>query len=100
MESKQGTALVTGASAGIGAEYARRLAGRGYDLVLVARRAERLRSLAAELEAAHPVRAEVLRADLTQEDDTQQVAQRAAAPDISLLINNAGFGGYGPFAEV
>jgi short-subunit dehydrogenase len=99
MEVRQGTALVTGASAGIGAVYARRLAERGHPLVLVARREERLRALAAELEAAHPVRVEVLKADLSVDGDIQRVAQRAAGEDISLLINNAGIGGYGPFAE-
>ncbi|HEX8437180.1 SDR family NAD(P)-dependent oxidoreductase [Archangium sp.] len=99
MEARQGTALVTGASAGIGAVYARRLAERGHPLVLVARREDRLRALAAELEAAHSVRVEVLKADLSVDGDIQRVAQRAAGEDICLLINNAGIGGYGPFAE-
>jgi short-subunit dehydrogenase len=100
MANTQGTALITGTSAGIGAVYARRLASRGYDVVLVARREERLRNMSAELQAAHGIRAEVLKADLTVEADMQRVAQRAGGEDISLVINNAGIGGYGPFAEV
>jgi short-subunit dehydrogenase len=91
-----GTAIVTGASAGIGAEFARRLAGRGYDLVLVARRADRLEELAAEL----PTRAETLVADLRDAGDVARVAERAAGDDITLVVNNAGINGYGPFAEV
>ncbi|RKG60376.1 SDR family NAD(P)-dependent oxidoreductase [Corallococcus sp. AB011P] len=100
MAGSRGTALVTGTSAGIGAVYARRLAALGYDLVLVARREERLKALAAELTAAHGIRAEVLRADLTVHADLQRVAGRAAGDDLTLLINNAGVGGYGPFAQV
>jgi short-subunit dehydrogenase len=99
MASTQGTALITGTSAGIGAVYARRLAERGYDLVLVARREDRLRSLARDLESAHAIRAETLKADLTVEEDMRRVVQRASGEDITLLINNAGIGGYGPFAE-
>jgi hypothetical protein len=99
MEARHGTALITGASAGIGAVYARRLAERGHPLVLVARREDRLRALASELEAAHGVRVEVLRADLGVDADIQRVAQRAAGEDMGLLINNAGIGGYGPFVE-
>jgi hypothetical protein len=100
MGAQQGTALITGASAGIGAVYARRLAERGYDLVLVARREDRLRGLASELEAAHSIRVEALKADLTVDADLQRVAQRAAGEDLTLLINNAGIGGYGPFEQV
>jgi hypothetical protein len=100
MANTQGTALITGTSAGIGAVYARRLAARGYDLVLVARREERLRAMSAELQAAHGIRAEVLKADLTVDADIHRVASRASGGDVSLVINNAGIGGYGPFAEV
>ncbi|MBF5042363.1 SDR family NAD(P)-dependent oxidoreductase [Aggregicoccus sp. 17bor-14] len=97
--SAQGTAVVTGASAGIGALYARALAARGYDLVLVARREERLRALAAELERAHGIRAEVLVADLGTSAGVLSVAERAGGADVSFVLNNAGIGGYGPFAE-
>jgi short-subunit dehydrogenase len=93
-----GTAVVTGASAGIGEVYARRLAERGYHLVLVARRETRLRALADELGAGH-AGAEALVADLASEADLARVAERVAAEDVTLLVNNAGINGYGPFAE-
>src|SRR3954451_11396536 len=91
-----GTAIVTGASAGIGAVFARRLAAHGGELVLVAPRSDRLEALARTLGA----RAEVLCADVSQADDLRRVAERAAADDVTLLVNNAGINGYGPFAEV
>jgi short-subunit dehydrogenase len=95
-----GTAIVTGASAGIGVEYARRLAGEGSDLVLVARREDRIVALAEELSAAHGVRAEPLAADLGDPDGLARVAERAAADDVAVLVNNAGINGYAPFPEV
>jgi uncharacterized protein len=105
-QSGSGTAVITGASAGIGAEFARRLAQDGYNLVLVARRAERLQSLAQEIlaEAARtsrPVAIEILPADLADPDALKQVESRIAAiPDLALLVNNAGFGTGGKFAGV
>ncbi|WP_424935472.1 MULTISPECIES: SDR family NAD(P)-dependent oxidoreductase [Bacteria] len=88
------TALITGASAGLGAEFARQLAERGADLVLVARSEERLEELAAELRTAHGVRADVLVADLSAERDLVRVARRVgdARKPIDVLVNNAGFG--------
>ncbi|TMD41582.1 MAG: SDR family oxidoreductase [Chloroflexi bacterium] len=94
------TALITGASSGLGASYARRLAEQGYDLVLVARRRDRLESLAADLRAASDVRSEVLVADLVEPDGRAAVQARAGRGDIELLINNAGFPGYRPFVDL
>ncbi|MFI0240589.1 SDR family NAD(P)-dependent oxidoreductase [Streptomyces sp. NPDC016845] len=96
----RGTAIVTGASSGIGQAYARRLAADGHNLVLVARRADRLRALAAELTGTHGgVRVETLGADLSDSEDLDRVVRRAAEDDIDVLVNNAGINGYGPFAE-
>jgi len=87
-------ALITGATAGIGREFARQLAARGTDLVLVARDAARLGEVAGELTAAHGVRVETLAADLAARADVARVAQRleSDADPVDLLVNNAGFG--------
>lgn len=89
-----GTALVTGASAGLGREFAGQLAGRGHDLVLVARDEARLRALADELSARYAVDVEVLAADLSDRAALATVAARVADRDrpVDLLVNNAGFG--------
>lgn len=92
-----GTALVTGASSGIGATYADRLAGKGYDLLLVARDVDRLNALADRLSAQYGIEAEVLVADLGKDSDRRAVESRLRTDDaISLLVNNAGIGPKGP----
>ena len=93
-------ALITGASAGIGATFARTLAARGYDVILTARRRDRLEALAAELAAAHKIHAEVMAADLTDAAQLRGIETRVrSAPLLDLLINNAGFGISGRFWE-
>lgn len=89
--------VITGASSGIGAAYARRLAP-GHDLLLIARRLERLQALASELSEQHGCRAEALAADLTDAADLERVAERIqSAENLALLVNNAGFGSRGLF---
>ena len=96
-----GIALVTGATSGIGAEFARQLAAKGHDLVLVARTRNRLDGVAASLSAEYPVRVEVIAADLTVSEDLAAVEARVAAREspIEVLVNNAGFGLLRPFDE-
>lgn len=94
-------AVVTGASSGIGAEYARLLAAHGYDLLLVARRVERLEELAAELRSQFGVRVEAMAADLSRPEAVEKIEARLKEmPDVEILINNAGFGTLGRFYEV
>lgn len=86
------TALITGASSGLGAEYARQLAARDADVILVARDREALNRLAGELRASHDVGVEVLPADLLKKKQRERVVRRFAERRIDLLVNNAGFG--------
>jgi hypothetical protein len=89
--STLGVAVVTGASSGIGKVYADRLAKRGYDLVLVARRKERLETLSRELQHTYGNQAEILVADLGNEADLKRVGDAIAADErITMLVNNAG----------
>jgi len=88
------TALITGASAGLGAEFARQLAAQGHNLVLVARDRTRLEAAAADLERRYGITAEVLPADLTDDDGVAAVVGRLTAPEqpVGILVNNAGIG--------
>lgn len=95
-----GTALVTGASSGIGAVYADRLARRGYDLILVARRADRLRALADSLASSYGRKIESLTADLENEADLARVETALSTnPDIRVLVNNAGLARLAPVSQ-
>ncbi len=94
-------ALVTGASSGIGAAFAEHLAQDGYDLVIVARRRDRLESLAGQLQQNHHSNVDVIVADLSKSDDLRTVEKRVAEDSaLELLVNNAGFGAYMPFVQL
>ena len=94
-------ALITGASSGIGAEFARRLASRGMHLVLTARRKELLEKLAEELHTRHGTKTEIIAGDLTDAAEPQRLCEAIAAKGIAieLLVNNAGFGWVGTIQE-
>jgi len=94
-------ALITGASSGLGAIFARQLAEQGYSLLLVARRAERLEALAAEIRGQHNIPIEVFPADLSLDTDLDRLEQRIGELEsLELLVNNAGFSTVGKFASV
>src|ERR1051325_2945660 len=93
-------ALVTGASSGLGAAFAERLAKDGYDLILVARRRERLEVLAGQLQASQHVNVNVYPADLSKSNDLHMVEKQIQNSNVDLLVNNAGFGGYKAFVEL
>jgi short-subunit dehydrogenase len=98
--SNRPLALVTGASSGIGLAFAERLAKDGHDVVIVARRKERLVALAERLRVEHKASSEVLVADLASVEGLAAVEKRCARGDLSLLVNNAGVGRYKPFATL
>ncbi|MBB3222585.1 SDR family NAD(P)-dependent oxidoreductase [Pseudoduganella umbonata] len=99
-QTNKGTALITGASSGIGAIYADRLAARGYELILVARNETRLHEVADRVEQAHGRKVTIVQADLGERDDLARVEGILKSdPAITLLVNNAGFGGVTPLLE-
>lgn len=93
-------ALVTGASSGLGVAYAESLAALGVNLVLVARREDRLRDLASRLHSQFGIDAQALRTDLANAADLERVEDVLRSSDFDLLINNAGFGAYMPFVDL
>src|SRR3954453_4203890 len=95
------TALITGASSGLGEAMAHELAQRGHGVVLVARSEERLRALAAELAGAHGVRAEAVACDVTDPAARDRLEAEVARLGlrVDVLVNNAGFGTYEPFVD-
>ncbi|MBR6321321.1 MAG: SDR family NAD(P)-dependent oxidoreductase, partial [Lachnospiraceae bacterium] len=99
MENAREYALITGASSGIGREFARCLAKDGWNLLLVARRAERLQKLKDELKKTCPVDIRILPADLSFRAECGLVAREASKLPVKMLINNAGFGDFGDFTE-
>ena len=100
MSMSRPLALVTGASAGIGKAFSERLARDGYDLIVTARRQDRLDDLAARLHAEFGAAVEVLVADLAKPDGVSAVCAAVAQRPFDLVVNNAGFGAYRPFAEL
>lgn len=99
--SSRKVALVTGASSGIGAVYADRFAARGYDLILVARRADRLEALCASVSKAHGIKAEPISADLTKDEDVARIETILATDgDVHVLVNNAGIARLAPAAQM
>lgn len=95
------TAFITGASSGIGASFARQLAVRGYNLILVGRRQDRLATIAVDLEQQHAISAEYVVADLSDSSDLEQLEHRIRElSGLEMLVNNAGFGTTGRFAEI
>ena len=99
--SSLGTAIVTGASSGLGKVYAQRLAARGYDLLLVARRKDRLETIATELQSRFPIQVRILAADLAHPDGLAAVSEKISADAaITMLVNNAGTSSVEPVAQV
>ena len=92
-------AVVTGASSGLGAEFVKQIAARGLNVVLVARRAERMEALAGAIRRAHGVRTRVVSADLTDPNACRRIEERTGDLEVGLLVNNAGFGLSGAYTD-
>ncbi|MBW2561236.1 MAG: SDR family NAD(P)-dependent oxidoreductase, partial [Deltaproteobacteria bacterium] len=96
-----GKVFITGASAGIGASYAKAFAKKGFDLVLLARRRDRLQALANRMESDYPIHCEILSADLADSEEIKKVAQHIRQIDnLDIVINNAGFATVGHFTDI
>jgi uncharacterized protein len=93
------TALITGASMGIGEEFARQLAQKGYDLILVARSEDKLQTIATTLATQHNIKTQTITADLTHPEACHTIFNQLQDTPIDLLVNNAGFGDYGEFGQ-
>lgn len=99
MNTKRPTALITGASSGIGAVFAREYASRGYDLIIAARRTDRLNELAAAITTATGVAVKVVVSDLSVPNSAAKLAKAIGATPVDVLVNNAGWGNIGPFSD-
>jgi short-subunit dehydrogenase len=98
---KPGKAFITGASSGIGLSFAKQLAQKGFNLILLARRKDRLEKIASELESKNSIRCELIRADLSEIGDIKKTADYIRQlNDLDILVNNAGFATHGYFADV
>ena len=96
-----GKAFITGASSGIGLSFAKQLAQQGFDLILLARREDRLKAIASELESKNPIRCEIIRADLSAFGDIKKTGDYIRQlDDLDVVVNNAGFATLGYFADV
>jgi len=97
----KGKAFITGASAGIGASYAKAFAQKGFDLILLARRKDRLQALADQIESEYAIHCEIISADLSDSDDVEKAITHIQTIDnLDVLINNAGFATIGYFADI
>lgn len=99
MTNKRPTALITGASSGIGAVFAREFAVRGYDLIIAARRIDRLNELATAITAETGASVKVLASDLSVPDSAAKLAKAIGSTPVDVLVNNAGWGNIGPFSD-
>lgn len=99
MNTTRPTALITGASSGIGAVFAREFAARGYDLIIAARRTDRLNSLAKAITAETGASVKVLASDLSVPNSAAKLAKAVGSTPVDALVNNAGWGSIGPFSD-
>jgi short-subunit dehydrogenase len=99
MNEKRPTALITGASSGIGVAFAREYASRGYDLIIAARRTDRLNKLAAAITKDTGVAVKVVASDLSVPNSAAKLAKAVGATPVDVLVNNAGWGNIGPFSD-